>query len=276
MTNKKKISLSPILFNWNAETVRDFYLKVADEIPADIVYLGEVNCHKLKAFSYKYIDEIIKKLSDAGKEVVLSTLALVVNKDAEKCVDEVIEIARSNDLSIEANDISTFQKLKDNRENTVIGSFVNVYNEDTLAYFNGVKRVCLPFELSAENADKLAAKTNTPIEFFTWGRVPLSISSRCFSAQANDKTEQNCGMVCRGDTNGLDVRTLDNQEFLSVSGHMVLSDHYKRFTDIQNINIEVLRISPHNTDMKKVVEVYRKLIKGDILQQEAENILSEI
>ncbi len=37
---KASLTLGPVLFNWPAETWRDFYFRIADEAPVDIVYLG--------------------------------------------------------------------------------------------------------------------------------------------------------------------------------------------------------------------------------------------
>ncbi len=41
-----ELTLGPVLFNWAPERWRDFYFRIADEAPLDIVYLGEVVCFK--------------------------------------------------------------------------------------------------------------------------------------------------------------------------------------------------------------------------------------
>ncbi len=42
MGDRAKLTLGPVLFDWPPEEKRDFYLRVAEEAPVDVVYLGEV------------------------------------------------------------------------------------------------------------------------------------------------------------------------------------------------------------------------------------------
>ena len=71
-----KLSLGPILYFWPREQVLDFY-KQAATWPVDIVYLGEVICSKRRLLKPDDWLAIAEELRAAGKEVVLSTLALV-------------------------------------------------------------------------------------------------------------------------------------------------------------------------------------------------------
>ena len=41
-----EIALGPLLFNWSADRIADFYAAIADESEIDRVYLGEVVCGK--------------------------------------------------------------------------------------------------------------------------------------------------------------------------------------------------------------------------------------
>ena len=47
------LTLGPVLLNWRAESWRDFYFQVADEMPVDTVFLGEVICSKRAACSIR-------------------------------------------------------------------------------------------------------------------------------------------------------------------------------------------------------------------------------
>jgi len=254
----KKLSLSPILFNWNAEKRRDFYFEMADT-EIDIVYIGEVVCPKRQQFSFKYIDEIVKRLKNTKKEVIISTLALVFNEKSDKCVNDAIDFANQNDLRIEANDVSTIAKTNSG-ENTVIGPFINIYNEETLRFFGNIKRACLPFELSIEKANIIAEKTDKELEFFVWGRIALAVSGKCFHAQINNLKRAECGLICNKDLDGLDIKTLDNQDFLSISGPLTLSHKYQDITNLDDISVEIFRISPHNINMSNLIKKYRTLI----------------
>ena len=44
LTPRAALTLGPVLFNWSAERKRDFYFRMADDAPVDVVYVGEVVC----------------------------------------------------------------------------------------------------------------------------------------------------------------------------------------------------------------------------------------
>lgn len=71
-----KLSLGPILYYWPEEQIRQFYREIADSA-VDIVYLGETICSKRRSLNLEQWIEIGQQLQAAGKEVVLSTLALL-------------------------------------------------------------------------------------------------------------------------------------------------------------------------------------------------------
>ena len=71
-----KISLGPLLYYWTRDSVRDFYDQVTDW-PVDIVYLGEVVCSRRHEMRYDDWLNVAGQLAVAGKEVVLSTQALI-------------------------------------------------------------------------------------------------------------------------------------------------------------------------------------------------------
>ena len=67
-----KLSLGPIQYYWDRDTVFDFYKQIA-ETPVDIVYLGETVCSKRRLMRDEDWLEIAAQLKQAGKEVVLSS-----------------------------------------------------------------------------------------------------------------------------------------------------------------------------------------------------------
>ncbi len=82
------LTLGPILFNWKPERRRDFYFRIADEAPIDCVYLGEVVCSKREPFFVDDLPAIAERLRAAGKQVVLSTLALVTTDREMEAIRE--------------------------------------------------------------------------------------------------------------------------------------------------------------------------------------------
>src|SRR5690606_18938147 len=111
----------------------------------------------------------------------------------------------------------------------VIGPYINVYNETTLAYLaqRGASAICLPPELPLGSIGAIAAANDEiAVEVFAWGRSPLAISARCYHARVHGLTKDGCQFVCGEDPDGLDVDTLDGQAFLSINGVQTLSRSY--------------------------------------------------
>ena len=220
-----KLTLGPLLFNWPAKARRDFYFRIADEAPVDTVCLGEVVCSKRAPFFQHDLPEVIARLESAGKEVVHTTLILVMTERERR---DLAALAAAGSLFVEANDLSAVALL-DGRSHT-IGPFVNVYNEGTLAYLvrRGAVRVTLPFELPAQALAALAgaARDMEPrpeLEVQIFGRAPLAISARCYHARSHGLHKNNCQYVCEADRDGMDLDTLDGEPFLAVNGTQTLS-----------------------------------------------------
>ena len=84
-----RLTLGPLLFHWAATKRRDFYFRIADEAPVDVVYLGEVVCSKRESTFAPFREEVIARLRAAGKDVVLSTLALVTTEREVAVIHEL-------------------------------------------------------------------------------------------------------------------------------------------------------------------------------------------
>ena len=61
--NESELTLGPVLFNWQPETWRDFYFRIADEAPVETVYLGEVICFKRAPLFDDYLDAVAARLN---------------------------------------------------------------------------------------------------------------------------------------------------------------------------------------------------------------------
>lgn len=259
-----KLTLGPILFNWPAEERRDFYFRIADEAPVDVVYLGEVVCAKRTSFFAPYLAEVVARLERAGKEVVHATLALLMT---ERELAAVREAAAADELLVEANDIAC-AALRAGRRH-VIGPFVNVYNEGTLGYLvrNGAIRVVLPCELPAASlAPLVRAAGAAELELQVFGRLPLALSARCYHARLHELHKDGCQYVCADDPDGLDLATLDGEPFLAVNGTQTLSHTYCNLIGevgaLAERGIRYFRLWPHAIDMVAVAAAFRAVLDG--------------
>jgi collagenase-like PrtC family protease len=272
MAMSAEIVLGPVLFNWSPEVWRDFHFRIADEAPVDCVHLGEVVCAKRAPFVAPYADDVLARLEAAGKEVVLSTLALVGGAREAAAMAELIDGA---DMLIEANDLGLADLLGGRAH--AIGPFVNVYNEHALAVLaaRGALRVCLPPELPQESlaAIALGAPPDVALEVLAFGRIPLAISARCFHARVHGLHKDACRFVCGNDPDGLATQTIDGQIFVAVNGVQTLSSVYGNLVgelaSLRAMGIERFRLSPHTCDMVGVAEIFRAVAEERIDAQEA-------
>ncbi|KLN62613.1 protease [Kiloniella spongiae] len=277
-SSKAKLTLGPVLYNWPAEQRRDFYFQIAEEAPVDVVYIGEVTCSKRAPFLTPFIPEICERLERAGKEVVISTLSLVMSKRERK---ELHEIVQDSPWTLEANDLSAIGLLE-GREH-IVGPFVNVYNEDTLDYFyrNGAQRIVLPCELSGKAIERLLLSNNSKeIEIQAFGRVPLALSARCYHARSHGLSKDGCLYVCEQDPDGMNVETLDGEPFLAVNGTQTMSYTVNNLLDevnyLNKLGVTHFRLWPQQVDMVRVAETYRARLDGKVTNEEGQDVLSNL
>ena len=259
---KARLSLGPVLFNWPPEQWRDFYFRVADEADVDAVHVGEVVCSKRQPFVAPHFAAVIDRLRRAGKEVVYSSLALVTN---ERDAGQMRELCAEGGLTVEINDIGLLRVVGDRPH--VIGPLINIYNEGTLAYLagQGAVRACLPPELPLSSIDRLATVKKIAVEVFTFGRMPLAISARCFHARAHHLHKDGCQFVCGNDPDGLVVETLDRKPFLAVNGMQVMSysccNLLGDLAALRKAGVGWFRLSPMSADMVVVAQVFRRVLE---------------
>lgn len=275
-----KLTLGPVLFNWTPEKWRDFYFKISDEAPVDIVYVGEVVCSKRTPFFADVFPDVLDRLKRAKKEIVISSLAMVMNR---REANAMRDLAEDKMLTIEVNDVSALPPLRG--RNHVIGPYINVYNEETLQYLSehGARRICLSPELPFSSARILAARgreCKTDIEVQVFGRMPLALSARCYHARAHKLTKDNCQFVCGKDPDGLMLCTLDHQPFLAVNGVQTLSDSYLNLAgkigEMRSAGIRHFRLSPQDCDMVQIAHYYRKFADGKESFKKIETLLPNV
>ena len=276
---RMELTLGPVLFNWAPDVWRDFYFRMADEAPVDTVVIGEVVCSKRTPFFAEQIPAVVERLQAAGRRVVLASPILVTLERERDAVRELV--ASAGDFLIEANDMGCLAQLSGRPH--WVGPFVNVYNEATLAWMagRGATSVSLPGELTGQAIAALgqaAGPLGVDLEVQVFGRLPLAISVRCYHARALGLHKDNCRFVCSEDADGLEVTTVDGEDFLAVNGTQTLSHTYvgltAEVTELRAVGVRRLRLSPHSCDMVAVARLFRDLADGALGAPEASGRLA--
>lgn len=253
-------------FFWSAEAVRSFYAGLA-KAPVARVAIGEWVCSKRLPFWQDEIPAAIDTLQNAGKEVAISSLALITLPRERRQTAELVEAG----LPVEVNDLSALRHLPESAAFWV-GPVVNVYNEGTLEWLarRGATRICLPPELPLASVTRLAQAgkaAGVAIEVWGHGRAPLAISARCYHARLHDRAKDSCQFVCGEDPDGRDVDTLDGQPFLTVNGVQTLGRAVTtvaaQIDDLRHAGVSSLRLSPHVGDFAGVAAAYGRALRGE-------------
>ncbi|HUO53852.1 MAG TPA: U32 family peptidase [Rhodoblastus sp.] len=267
------LTLGSLQFNWLAQRFTDFYAATADEAPVDRVVIGELVCSKRAPFYADRIPATIERLERGGKQVVLSSLALVTLERERHAARELFEQA---DHEVEINDLTLMNWARQETPFS-IGPLVNVYNEATLAFLarRGARRVCLPPELpfaSVETIAKTSSDLGAAIEVWAYGRIALAISGRCYHARAHGLNKDSCQFVCEKDPDGLPTRTLDGVGFLAVNGVQTLSYKYANLIgDLDRLagaGVTGLRLSPHGGDFIAVTNAFADVASDRVSREE--------
>ena len=262
-----KLALGPVLYYWPKERLLDFYEQIAAS-PVDIVYLGETICAKRRALNTEEWLALAERLSVAGKEVVLSTMALLEAESELKALHRLCENGR---FTVEANDMGAVRLLSARGASFVSGTGINVYNDRTLRFLAGLgaKRWVMPVELSAETLAVMQAERPEKVEteVFVYGRLPLAYSARCFTARHHDLPKDDCRFRCLDYPEGLTVSTREGQAFLALNGIQTQSAQtcnlLLELEELRELKVDVLRVSPQAEGTEAVIEAFAACLRGD-------------
>lgn len=272
MTTQPRLSVGPITYYWPKEQVEAFYERIA-ETPADIVYLGETICSKRSQLRTDDWLAIAERLAAAGKEVVLSTLALL---EAESELQRLRRICANGRYLVEANDMGAVHLMAG--KSFVCGHSVNIYNDHTLALLarQGLKRWVFPVELPHQSLADMQQRRPAGVEteVFAYGRLPLAYSARCFTARARNLPKDDCQYCCIDYPDGLTLSAQDDTRFLALNG--IQTQSAKTFNLVGEIprmralGVDVIRISPQSHQSERVIEVFHRCLHDDMAPQAAE------
>ena len=261
-----KLSLGPILTYWRRDEVRKFY-EDALNWPVDIFYIGEVVCSRRHEMRLEDWIDIAALLGAEGREVVLSSQALL---ESESDLKRLRKLTGNGIFSIEANDMGAV-RLSEGQP-FVAGTHLNIYNTPTLDLLAelGAYRWVPQVELSGTQIRDLIEHAATPIEteIFAYGRLPLALSSRCFTARHYDLPKDDCQFKCLEHPTGMRLSTRESTEFLTLNGIQTQSAHVncllEEIDEMAAMGVDILRISPQPEGTGEILATYRALLDQHI------------
>ena len=213
-----RLTLGPLQYFWPRERVLAFYREAATW-PLDVIYVGETVCSKRRELATRDWISLAHELADGGREVVLSSLALL---EAESELASLRRLVENGRCRVEANDMAAVQLLRERGLRFVGGPSLNVYNHETLRLLceDGLQRLVLGVEQGRALLEEFRASgcALPEIEIAVWGRLPLSYSARCFTARALDLAKDDCGFRCIDYPDGLPLASRDGRPFLTING----------------------------------------------------------
>ncbi len=256
-----KLSLAPLQYFWPRQHTLDFYRRAA-AWPLDVIYLGETVCSKRRELATRDWIGLAAELAESGKEVVLSSLALI---EAESELGALRRLVEDGRFRIEANDLSAVQLCRERRMPFVAGPSLNVYNHRALALLmeDGLARWVPGVEQGAELLRELRAamqaegRAMPELEVIAYGRLPLAWSARCFTARAMDVAKDQCGFRCLEHPEGLPLATREGTPFLRINGIQVqgeaVTDLSPELPRLRELGVDLLRLYPQPDGMADVV-----------------------
>jgi len=260
-----KITLGPIPFLWEKERILSFYKEVS-ATPVSTVYLGEVVCSKRSVLGRDTIEAIARMLSDAGKEVVVSTLGLITHRDELNFIESLCSLP----LNIEVNNIGVLNLCPD-KSRVICGPHLAIYNAPAAKFLAGlgIRRIVFMPELSQQAIESLSLSVpSVEKEIIAFGNLPLAFSWRCYTARALNLSKTNCAIVCNKYPSGMPLDTMEGMPLFNINGTQLMSE--KKVCMIEQINIlrsfgiGHLRIIPQEHHTSEIVAIFNKTLTGDL------------
>lgn len=273
---KLQLALGPVLFFWSRDDIFRFYAEVT-QWPVDIVYLGEVVCARRQQVRTQDWIALANDLADTGKEVVLSSQALLESETDLRRLRRLVENGR---VRLEANDLGAARLARQHGLPFVAGTTMNLYNVETLALMQelGAYRWVPPVEMGGSTLGDILRhlkQEEVPLqtEVFAWGKLPLALSARCFTARHYNLNKDDCQFRCLDHPDGLVLATREAKGFLTLNGIQTMSEGCEallpHLADMETMGVDAVRISPQWQHTAEVVQAFRRVIAGDKSAQDA-------
>lgn len=272
-----KISLAPISYFWEKQAVFEFY-EAAAESDADIIYLGETVCSKRRQLRLDDWFDIAAQLQDKGKEVVLSTLALIEAESELHALKQLCHKSVDQGYLVEANDMAAIKFLSDAKHYFVAGNALNIYNARSLKVIAeaGAIRWQPPLELSGDGLEDIVSgyralenedDQTIETEILGYGHMTLAYSARCYTARAYDFPKDQCKFICLDHPQGMKTKSQDGLEIFTLNGIQTQSGKCQnllnQWQDARERGVDIIRITPEDSNCLDIVQQLSDAIKTD-------------
>ncbi|MGM0937382.1 MAG: U32 family peptidase [Pseudomonadota bacterium] len=258
-------SLGSVLYYWPKHKLYEFY-QLAAQSDADIIYLGETVCSKRRAMKPADWIDLAKQLSASGKQIILSTLALL---QAPSELKEISKLVDNGDFLVEAHDFGVVNMLAERKLPFIAGHGLNCYNAQALNILlrQGMMRWCMPVELSRDwlinllnQCDELKIRNKFEVEVMSYGHLPLAYSARCFTARSENRAKDDCETCCIHYPQGRKVLSQEQQQVFTLNGLQTQSGYcYNLGNEQTSMNdlVDIVRISPDSIDSLAVLTQFK-------------------
>ena len=257
------LSVGPVLYYWPRKTLVEFYARVA-ESSARTVTLGEVICSRRHEMKHEDWLALARDLASAGKEVVFATQALI---ESEAELRTMRRLAEQDEFMVEANDAAALRRLAGRA--FVVGPHINVYSGaalDELAAV-GATRWVPPVELPVDAIAAATSARSVDAEVFAFGRLPLAMSARCFTARHYGLNRDECEFRCVEHPDGMLLKTQEGVPFLALNGLQTQSAGVQCLlgwrSGLVDAGVRRLRLSPTAQRFDEVIEVFHRVFNED-------------
>lgn len=129
-----------------------------------------------------------------------------------------------------------------------------------------MRRWLLPVELSRDTLARMQAEQpqGMETELFAFGRLPLALSARCFTARAHKLPKDDCQFRCLDYPDGMLLATQEEQQFLTLNGIQtqsaqtcnLLAEH----REAGELDVDLLRISPQSRHTPRIVQAFAEVL----------------